>query len=197
MKKELIKKWNRRMPRVIAIALCLILTAGILVGCGEKVSDEEMIRQALTEELDSIKNMEETAMEEMGVEDLTAQLEPLGIAGEDFMKTYLEGFDCTIGDITVDGDHATATVTLKCKSFNDINTELQNVSAEMMENPEELAEMSEEEIMLKMGEVFLDITKKAEVKETAPIEINYELIDKVWTPTAESDQNIAEAMLGN
>lgn len=191
------RKWNRKMTRIIVSMISFVLMAGLLTACGKKVDDEEIIRQALMEEVDGIKNMEESALEEMGAEDLTAQLEPLGINGEEFLKSYLEGFDCTIGDIVVDGDRAIATATLKCKSFNDINTELQDVSTQMLENPEELADMSEEEIMQKMGEIFMDVTKKAEVKETMPIEINYELQDDIWTPTSESEQSIAEAMMSN
>lgn len=191
------RKWKRKMNRVIVSMISFVLLAGLLTACGEKVDDEEIIRQALMEEVDGIKNMEESALEEMGAEELTAQLEPLGINGEEFLKSYLEGFDCTIGDIVVDGDRAIATATLKCKSFNDINTELQDVSTQMLENPEELADMSEEEIMQKMGEIFMDVTKKAEVKETMPIEINYELQDDIWTPTSESEQSIAEAMMSN
>lgn len=195
MEKKLTKKRNRRVPRIIAVALCLILTAGMLVGCGEKVDDEELIRQALMEELDGIKSMEDSALEEMGAEEITAQLEPLGIDGKDFLKTYLEGFDCTIKEIEVEGDYATATATLKCKSFNEIITELQNASEEMLANPEELAELSEDELTLMLGEKLMDITEKAEIKETAPFEINYELKDDVWTSTLESEQNISEAMM--
>lgn len=183
------------MLRIIAVALCLILTAGMLVGCGEKVDDEELIRQALMEELDGIKSMEDSALEEMGAEEITAQLEPLGIDGKDFLKTYLEGFDCTIKEIEVEGDYAIATATLKCKSFNEIITELQNASEEMLANPEELAELSEDELTLMLGEKLMDITEKAEIKETAPFEINYELKDDVWTSTLESEQNISEAMM--
>lgn len=183
------------MPRIIAIALSLVLTAGIFTGCGPKVSDEEIIQQAIEEELDSIKNMEEEALNEMGVEEMAAQLETLGIDGEDFLKTYLDGFDYTIGEIEVDGDHATASVTLKCKSFNDMNTQMENISVEMLENPEELAGMSEDEIMQKIGGIFMDVLEEAEMKETAPIEINYDLIDKVWTPASDTDQSVAEAIL--
>lgn len=195
MKKKMMKKRNRRMPRIIAIALSLVLTAGIFTGCGPKVSDEEIIQQAIEEELDSIKNMEEEALNEMGVEEMAAQLETLGIDGEDFLKTYLDGFDYTIGEIEVDGDHATASVTLKCKSFNDMNTQMENISVEMLENPEELAGMSEDEIMQKIGGIFMDVLEEAEMKETAPIEINYDLIDKVWTPASDTDQSVAEAIL--
>ena len=111
------------------------------------------------------------------------------------MKTYLDGFDYTVGDIKVDGEKATASITLKIKSFNSINTEMQNVSADMLGSADELAEMSEDELMVKMGEVIMGIIEKTELKETEPIEISYELKDKVWTATTESEQNITNAML--
>lgn len=195
MKKNLTMKRHGKVSRIIAVGLSLILTAGIVTGCGEKVSDEELIREAITEELDSIKNLEDETLEEMGVEDLAEQLEPMGVDGEEFMKTYLDGFDYTVGDIKVDGEKATASITLKIKSFNSINTEMQNVSADMLGSADELAEMSEDELMVKMGEVIMGIIEKTELKETEPIEISYELKDKVWTATTESEQNITNAML--
>lgn len=188
-------KRHGKVSRIIAMGLSLILMAGIVTGCGEKVSDEELIREAITEELDSIKNLEDETLEEMGVEDLAEQLEPMGVDGEEFMKTYLDGFDYTVGDIKVDGEKATASITLKIKSFNSINTEMQNVSADMLGSADELAEMSEDELMVKMGEVIMGIIEKTELKETEPIEISYELKDKVWTATTESEQNITNAML--
>lgn len=195
MKKNLTMKKHGKMLRIIAMGLSLILMAGIVTGCGEKVSDEELIREAIVEELDGIKNLEDETLEEMGVEDLAAQLEPMGIDGEEFMKTYLDGFDYTVGDIKVDGEKATASITLKIKSFNSINTEMQNVSADMLGDADELAEMSEDELMVKMGEVIMGIIEKTELKETDPIEISYELKDKVWTATTGSEQNITNAML--
>lgn len=195
MKKNLTMKRHGKVSRIIAVGLSFILTAGIVTGCGEKVSDEELIREAITEELDSIKNLEDETLEEMGVEDLAEQLEPMGVDGEEFMKTYLDGFDYTVGDIKVDGEKATASITLKIKSFNSINTEMQNVSADMLGDADELAEMSEDELMVKMGEVIMGIIEKTELKETEPIEISYELKDKVWTATTESEQNITNAML--
>ena len=75
-------KRHRKVSRIIAMGLSLILMAGIVTGCGEKVSDEELIREAITEELDSIKNLEDETLEEMGVEDLAEQMEPMGVDGE-------------------------------------------------------------------------------------------------------------------
>ena len=46
------------------------------------------------------------------------------------MKAYFGGFDYVIDDVTVDGDTATATVTLTCKSFDDYMNAVTDVGNE-------------------------------------------------------------------
>ena len=50
------------------------------------------------------------------------EFEQLGIDPKEYAKSYLEGFDYKIGDVTVDEDKGTATaeVTITCKSMNQI-----------------------------------------------------------------------------
>lgn len=183
--------------RILAAVMLVALSVGLLVGCGEKVSDEEVIKEGITEELESIKSLDDEVLDELSVESMAAELEPLGIDGKEFMKAYLEGFDYTIGDINVEDDTATVEITLKCKSFNDYNTALQNAANELTGDVEALASMSEDELNKKLGEVIMQTIGEIEVKETDPITLTYKLDDNTWTPEEDAETLISNAMLSN
>ena len=88
-----------------------------LAGCSGGASDEEAIRASLASELDSIKNIDDAFVNEFSESIDMSQLSVYGIDGVEFMKSYLSGFDYAIDSINVDGDSATAQITLTCKSY--------------------------------------------------------------------------------
>lgn len=189
------KRSGKRKLRLASILTVIMLAAGMLAGCGG--NDEEVIKKGITDELESIKNLDEEVLDELQVDSLTSQMEPMGIDGKEFMKEYLSGFDYEIGEVKVDGKKATASVTLKCRSFKDYNAALGKASEELTKDVEALAELSEDELNKKIGGIIMDTVSEAEVKETDPIEISYELTDNTWTPAADTEQNISKAMLSN
>ena len=97
------KKKMLLAPLMAAIALCVFA----LAGCGGP-SVESLITNDLTQQFDEIKN---------GGDDFLSGLEKasgddfkrLGIDTKKYAKSYLDGFDYKIGDVTVDEDKGTAT----------------------------------------------------------------------------------------
>lgn len=101
-----------------AVAAALLALAIALVGCSSGPSDEEVIRQGVSEELAAIKAGDDeliSSVEEGAGEDLKT----LGIDARDFMSAYLDGFDYSVGDVKVDGDSATVHLSITCRSMGE------------------------------------------------------------------------------
>ena len=121
---------------VASLAVVVAVSCGVVLGGCSSANPEQAIRDDLTATLDEVKNVDDATIEElMGSVD-TSQLEPYGIDGTEFARSLLDGFDYSIGDITVDGDTATAQVSITCKSAMDLYDELENMMTELSEDPD-------------------------------------------------------------
>ena len=103
-------------PLMAVLVACVV----VLSGCGGP-SVEELITEDLTTQFDEVKNGGDDFLS--GLEEASGdEFEQLGIDPKEYAKTYLEGFDYKIGDVTVDEDKgvATAEVSITCKSMNKI-----------------------------------------------------------------------------
>ena len=97
------------------------------------------------------------------------EFEQLGIDPKEYAKTYLEGFDYKIGDVTVDEDKgvATAEVSITCKSMNKI---VEDFSTQYQEKVAALDTVPSDDELYKMaGQVMVDVTKATEPRKTTVI----------------------------
>ena len=97
------------------------------------------------------------------------------------MKAYFGGFDYVIDDVTVDGDTATATVTLTCKSFDDYMNAVTDVAMSASSDTD-------------LGAAIIEAVNAIEPVQIDPIEIPYEKVDNTWEPTAEGEQALYSAL---
>ncbi|MBE6470165.1 MAG: hypothetical protein E7000_00435 [Coriobacteriaceae bacterium] len=108
---------ERPITRMLAIVLAAFLAIGaacVLAGCSG-TSDEQVIREGLAKELDAFKSPTKESLEPYIGEidsDQMETLESYGIDIYEFIEHAFRGFDYTINDVTVDGDTATADVTI-------------------------------------------------------------------------------------
>lgn len=113
---------KRTSLKALACTLCatLALAGGlVLTGCAG-ADPEEAVRADLTTNLDQIKNLDEAAISELAEQMGDAGLEDYGIETTDLIASMAAGFDYTINSVTVDGDTATASVTVTCKSATEL-----------------------------------------------------------------------------
>jgi len=90
-------------PLMAVLVACVV----VLSGCGGP-SIEELITEDLTTQFDEVKNGGDDFLS--GLEEASGdEFEQLGIDPKEYAKTYLEGFDYEIGDVTVDEDKGVAT----------------------------------------------------------------------------------------
>lgn len=158
--RNVMKKKLLLAPLMAALAACVVL----LSGCGGP-SVEELITNDLTSQFDEIKNGGDDFLS--GLEEASGdEFEQLGIDPKEYAKSYLEGFDYKIGDVTVDEDKGTATaeVTITCKSMNKI---VEDFATQYQEKIAALDTMPSEDDLYKMaGQVMVDVTKAAKTKDT-------------------------------
>lgn len=185
----------KRIIAAFAASAVLAFSMVAFVGCGGE-SDEDVIRGALTEELESIKTLDEAFLEEMTFGMDASSFAAYGIDINEFMSTYLSGFDYSIDSITFEGETAKAVVTLTCKSFSAYEAALEANTYEAIET-NDIASMNEEQINLMVGTIMMDSLGDVQPAATDPITIEYEKLDNVWTPTAASEQAITTALLTN
>ncbi len=190
---------NRTSRFIGSFLAVLALTLGMatLSGCTQPQDDSEAIRQSLSSELDSIKNLDDTFVTEFSESINMSQLSMYGIDGVEFMKAYLNGFDYTIDNITVNGDTAEAQITLTCKSYTGYQKALEEAVTKITENPDELAGMSNEDINKKIGEIVTGSLDNVELKPTEPITITYTKVNDVWEPASSTSGDISAALMTN
>lgn len=184
----------KRIVTTFLVGAMLTLTLGAVTGCGE--SDEDVIRNALTSELDSIKNLDGAYMNELYAGLDAEDLAEYGLNAEDFMNNYLDGFDYSIDSVTVDGDNASAVVTLTCKSYKAWEAALETATNDALATTDFTA-MTETELMEFVGNLMMTTLSDVAVAPTSPITIEYEKQDNTWVPTSSSETAISSAMLSN
>ena len=183
------KKKMLLAPLMAMLALCVFA----LAGCGGP-SVESLITDDLTQQFDEIKN---------GGDDFLAGLEKasgddfkqLGIDTKKYAKSYLDGFDYKIGDVTVDEDKGTATaeVTITCKSMkqivSDFATKYQEEVAALDTTP------SEDDLYKLAGKVMVQVTKDAKPKKTKATFKYTKDKDDAWSADDSATTEMMNAMM--
>lgn len=137
-------------------------------------------------DLDTVNEELATGLEQAAGEDLGT----LGISAEEFSDAYLDGFGYEIGDITVDGDTATAEVTVTVKSFNDIMTTFQTDFTEWVYSTDLSTMTSEDDFYKEAGRILLETVQNAEATEST-LTVDYTKDGDDWTmdPVSQSEVN--------
>ena len=172
-------------------AAVLAIGGAALAGCGP--DSEELVRQAVTEDLDLVKAHDAALLEKMAAE---ADVEGLAVYGVDpaaFLSAYLDGFDYRVDEVAVDGETARASVVLTCKSFDAFGAALDQAVTSLSAG-EGVANMGEEETSQLVGKTLMDVLASVEAVEKAPVELKFTLKDKAWIPSSSVERAIADAL---
>lgn len=189
--KKLMKNLKKKTAAVLTFAMLAALS---LTACGGE-SAEEVIRKGVTEELEEIKNLEDSFLDEVIAElDDSGDLELLGIEADEFCRAILADFDYKVGDITVDGNDAIVNVTITMKDVAEIlETWTEDIMA--LAEDEAVLSMTEDELYAKMGEMLMTSLEEGEVKDTV-LDLPYEKVDNVWQGTEEAGNMLANTVAG-
>lgn len=107
----------KKLSAVVAVFAFALSLVG-LTGCQSGPSVEELIREDITTEFDSV-TAEDSDFIEGIVESAGDDFETLGIDPQEFASAFLDGFSYKVDGIDVDEENGTAVakVTMTCKSM--------------------------------------------------------------------------------
>lgn len=132
-------------------------------------------------------------MDELNASVASAGLDEYGVSTNQYITSLLDGFDYTIDTVTVaeDGNTATASVSITCKTFTDATARAEELSAEFA-NSEDILGMTEDELNAKIGEIMMQAIDETEPKTTS-CELGYTLVDGTWTIDGDAESEIYTA----
>ncbi|OUO91477.1 hypothetical protein B5F40_03305 [Gordonibacter sp. An230] len=183
---------NKRVLAALMTAALVSFGGLTLAGCSQSNS-EEIVREGVTEELESLKRLDDSLLDQLSTNAEMIQLTMYGVDPKDFASTYLDGFDYRIDSVTVEGNKATAVVVLTCKSTS-VFAETLEAAYEEMANDDSLMDLSPYERNDRIGQVMMETLESIPVAETAPINLEFQLDGNMWTITPESEKSLSTAL---
>ena len=187
---------RRTAAKALTGMLCatLVLVGGlVLTGCSG-ADPEEAVRADLTANFDQLKNLEGDALEEIADGMGNTGLEQYGLENIEVITAMLDGFDYTIDSVTVDGDTATAEVTVTSKSMSELmNLDTDALTADLMEavTSGELDPSDDDAINAWAGEYMMGLVEQIEPSEKT-ISLTYVNGDDGWTMDDSSASEVAQ-----
>lgn len=112
----------------IALSALIVFAAFFIVGCQK--TNEDVIRESIIERFEPYKSMNEDIIWRLSKTAEDEGLPEMGITGDEFAYSVLEGFDYSIGKIDVSKKNATAQVTITSKSLDSLLEQLKATNSE-------------------------------------------------------------------
>lgn len=181
----------------LVAALTMLAVSFTLFGCAGE-SDEELITKAIDDEMGIIVDPDDETIEMLAEEATSgagSTFETMGIDSTELVKSWIDGFGYTIGTITVDGDSATAEMTITSKQLGPIMMDWQ---ASFEENATSQGFTSMDEIYAYAGQTIMDeINNASPVETTVTVEVNKDGDNWVFDQGAGNQQALMDAMIGD
>lgn len=178
----------------MVVIVVLVVGPGLLYGCGQ--DDEGLIRENIVGNLEKVKGHDADFVAQVADSVDFAELRSFGIDPGEFLNVYLEGFDYRIEDVSVEGDTATVSLVIICRSFTDYRNAFSNGMTALSED-ESVTNMNSDELKARIGPLMTRALTEATVVETPPIAVDYRFIDGVWTVDDKAENTIMQALLAN
>ena len=183
-----------------SVCLAIALVCGlVLSGCSKEPSAEELIRQDISDTLDRVKDLDDATAEELKESMDTTSLEPYGIDAEELIRSMVDGFDYTIGTVTVDEDAgaATAELTVTSKSMAELYGSIGDMISELLSGPDMLELITNEDALnQRTGELIMEAVAAIEPSEKQ-IELEYAKGDDGWELDGGSGAELAQIFVGD
>lgn len=186
------KLWIALVALVAALAMSFTL-----VGCGGE-SDEELITKAIDKEMGIIVEPDDETIQMLADEATSgagSTFETMGIDSAELVKSWIDGFGYTIGEITVDGDKATAEMNITSKQLVPIMMDWQ---ASFQEDAISQGFTSMDEIYAYAGQTIMEEINGASPIETAvTVELTKDGNNWVFDQSSANQTALMDAMIGD
>ncbi|MDR0501515.1 MAG: hypothetical protein LBG97_09820 [Coriobacteriales bacterium] len=173
---------------VLVVAVMLTGVLGI-AGCTDS---EKVIRDGIARDFESIKNPD--SEDYASLVSSLGQLNSFNIDVNDFIKSWLAGFDYKIINIKVDGDSATVDLVIEAKQVGPImSTWLKEVQA--MQSDPDSAITSVDEYYKKAGESLMRLVDGASTT-SVEVTISCQRDGNTWGFSPSAEREVINAMTG-
>ena len=179
---------SKRVTTVLMLALAAALSLS-LVACGK--SDQDVIRDGITAEFESIKNLTNKDLFD-GFTQGAGDLSTYGIDNEEFLRAWLSDFDYSVDNVSVNGNNATVTVTVTCKLMADF---MDAAMEEAEDLSERAGDMTQKELNQEVGKLLMKAITNMSAK-TTKITLSYVKDGNVWKPGPNFDSELAPGFIG-
>lgn len=185
--------WSWARKGVVALfALLVSCSCMFLAGCAE--NSEEAVRNAVTNELDEIKNFDTEEIEAFASESTEfAALSSYGITATAAYEAIFSDFDYAIEEVKVDGDKATVGIKFTTKDLNKFQSALV-AAAQQADADGSLEGLTQTELNAKIGDLVINTIKDLPTTETQVI--NFDVVKQGgnWQMASDSGEVLQEAL---
>lgn len=182
----------KRIALSLAVLTAVAFGGLALSACGP--SNEEVVTQAVTDELELIKTHDDATLDQLAGYEGADALAPYGIDAKGFLASFLDGFDYRIDDVTVDGETAQATITLTAKSFSAFADAVSQGQAALAAD-ESVANLTDEELNQRVGQTLMEALGSVTAAEKPPVALTFTLEDGTWKPNQDAQQLLQNTLL--
>lgn len=187
--------------RIKTLALALVLALGMvaLVACGaQKGGAEAEIQEVLTSTLEEVRDPSDDTISTYLDEDTIDSLDAYGIDAKEFWACLFSNLDYEIGDIKVDGDTATAELTIENTDLDaafevweeDISSWITSSEAQDL-----YADEGEAGLMKYSFEQLMDTIEHGDIDVVSDdITVSLEKVDGEWAISEDSYDDLVNAL---
>jgi len=178
----------RKISLIVVSVMMIFVLAFSLVGCGNP--DEKAIRDGLTQEFNQFKDPKSNLWQKEMKKELKG-LSDLGINVDDMITAWVKDLSFKVGTIKIDGNKATAEVSITCRQFYPAFEAATNRLME--EDIESFA--NEAAVYKRYGELIVDELNKQKPVTTV-INIPCKKDGNTWSDDKGAEEEYARALLG-
>ena len=193
------------IKKIAMVLLACVMTIGLgvaIVGCSGGQSDEQAIKAELDKELGMLKNPTEENLKALLGDKISKldQVKAMGVDPIELIQHMFAKFDYSVGDVKVDGDTATAKLTL---TNVDLQSVMNDVQSNMTSDSEFMAKVTEAASSGDMTKVYPLVFEKmyagidaSDKLVTSDVEMKLDKKDGQWTVNEDNMSDIVSSMYG-
>ena len=183
-----LKKRTLVLVLVALAAACLL----VLPSCSA-FSPKDKVNDQMTELLDAVKDGSSSQLGALAECLDSEEVEGYGVSEKDLLNAYLEGFDYSIQDVTVNNGEAEVDVVFTVKKYSEFIDAFSETAYEipLQDGSEDL---SDEELYAQFGEAILETLSSTSTGQTEAITFNFSKSDGEWQPV-DFENTLASALV--
>ena len=178
--------------KCISIITCTSLIALGLVGC--MPNDKEIITKSLDNIFGKMKSLDSEFINSISNSPSGTAITELGIDSAEFLSAFLEDMSYEIGEVKVDGNSATAQLSVTSKRMSEIITNFDAATLSYI-NSVPIANLSDEELQADITDILFSETSNT-LPVTSNLSLDFELSENIWTLTENSQKLLEEIVFG-